>query len=56
MNSEPIVNFVMFADDTNIFVEYLNEKAVHKKANHILEKVVKYMKCNQPRVNHVICT
>ena len=36
MNSDPFGDFVLFADDTTIFVENDNEKAVNKKDNDII--------------------
>ena len=43
--------FVLFADDTNIFVAGENSDEVHDKANLILECVVKYMLANQLHIN-----
>ena len=50
--SEPIGHCVLFADDTDEFIEDVNEKAYHKKANDILEFFLYgYMKCNQQHIN-----
>ena len=43
--------FVLFADDTNIFVAGENINEVHNKANAILECVYKYMVANQLHIN-----
>ena len=51
--------FVLFADDTNIFVFAENMDDVYAKANSVLSSVYKYMTANQLHVNmskHATCT
>ena len=43
--------FVLFADDTNIFVTGKDEKSAYLKANIVLEKVHEYMYSNQLHIN-----
>ena len=54
-NSSNLGNFVLFADDTNIFVIADTKKAVYDKANTILSHVYKYMKCNLLHINLKKC-
>jgi hypothetical protein len=54
-NSSNLGNFVLFADDTNIFVIADTKQAVYDKANTILSQVYKYMKCNLLHINLKKC-
>ena len=47
--------FVLFADDTNIFVADHCKKQVYQKANKILHLVHSYMKCNLLHINIKKC-
>ena len=47
--------FVLFADDTNIFVADNCKKRVYEKANEILHLVQLYMKCNLLHINIKKC-
>ena len=47
--------FILFADDTNIFVVDQCRKRVYKKANEILSLVQLYMKCNLLHINIKKC-
>ena len=47
--------FVLFADDTNIFVADHCKKKVYEKANKILNLVHLYMKCNLLHINIKKC-
>ncbi|KAL5250808.1 hypothetical protein ACHWQZ_G016524 [Mnemiopsis leidyi] len=47
--------FVLFADDTNIFVADNCKKRVYEKANRILHLVHLYMKCNLLHINIKKC-
>ena len=47
--------FVLFADDTNIFVADFCKKRVYEKANKILRLVHLYMKCNLLHINIKKC-
>ena len=42
VNSTKSGHFVLFADDTNIFVNGKNEKEAYENANYVLEKVYNY--------------
>ena len=44
-------HFVLFADDTNIFVSGKNEKEAYKNANKVLNDVYNYMVINQLHIN-----
>ena len=54
-NSTKLGKFVLFADDTNIFVTDKSEKIVYSKANMILESVSQYMLCNLLHINIKKC-
>ena len=50
-NCSEDAEFVLFADDTNIFVTAGSLKEVYRKANEVLASVEKYMFCNQLHIN-----
>ena len=43
--------FILFADDTNLFVAGNSRQEVHSLANEILGSISMYMKCNLLHVN-----
>ena len=47
INSSVLGHFVLFADDTNIFVVGKDEEEVYSNANIILGEVYEYMNKNQ---------
>ena len=47
--------FVLYADDTNIFVTGPSKESTYLKANHVLEQVSKFMKCNLLHINMSKC-
>ena len=49
--SSGLGKFILFADDTNIFVSGKNEKEAYSKANKVLNDVYKYMVINQLHIN-----
>ena len=51
INCSKDAEFVLFADDTNIFVTASSLKEVYRKANEVLAPVEKYMFCNQLHIN-----
>ena len=51
VNSSSNCEFVIFADDTNIFVTANNQKDVYKTANEVLRLIFMYMKANQLHIN-----
>ena len=51
VNSTELGHFVLFADDTNIFVVGRDEKDAYKKANQALDKIHNYMLVNQLHIN-----
>ena len=51
INCSKDAEFVLFADDTNIFVTASSLKEVYRKANEVLASVEKYMFCNQLHIN-----
>ena len=59
VNSTQFGQFVLFADDTNIFVVGKDENEVYSKANIVLGKVCEYLYENQLHINkgkHALCT
>ena len=50
-----LAKFVLFADDTNIFVVDKDKKNLYSKANKILNLVNMYMKCNLLHINIKKC-
>ena len=44
-------NFVLFADDTNIFVKAVNKMLAYEKANKVLEQLNLYMLVNKLHIN-----
>ena len=51
VNTTALGHFVMFADDTNIFVRGDDEKQVYENANIVLNKVNNYMTLNLLHIN-----
>ena len=51
INSSMLGHFVLFADDTNIFVVGKDEKEVYTNANIVLDEVLKYFLKNQLHIN-----
>ncbi len=50
-NASQLGHFVLFADDTNIFVIGKNEEEVYANANTVLDKIHEYMTKNQLHIN-----
>ena len=48
-------NFVLFADDTNIFVKAVNKMLAYEKANKVLEQLNLYMLVNKLHINMSKC-
>ncbi len=51
VNSSDQAEYVLFADDTNIFVVGKTAKVVYAKANNVLTKINSYMLSNQLHIN-----
>ena len=51
VSSTTLGEFILFADDTNIFILDENEKTAYEKANKVLAGVNEYMKSNQLHIN-----
>ena len=49
--SSNLGKFILFADDTNIFVADKCKNTVYETANKVLEFVYKYVKCNLLHIN-----
>ena len=47
--------FVLYADDTNIFISGPSKESTYLKANKVLEQVSKFMKCNLLHINMSKC-
>lgn len=54
-NTTSLGKFVLFADDTNIFIVDKSIENLYKKANSILKSVYEYMKCNLLHINIKKC-
>ena len=54
-NTTDMCNFVLFADDTNIFVVAESKREVYEKANAVLKLVNNYMLCNKLHINLKKC-
>ena len=50
-NSSKLGDFVLFADDTNIFIPGKNEEDAYNNAQVVLDAVAKYMSSNQLHIN-----
>ena len=55
VNSSNLGDFVLFADDTNIFVQGMDETEVYDRANKLLENLQKYMLLNKLHINMSKC-
>ena len=53
--SSNLGKFILFADDTNIFVADKCKNTVYETANKVLEFVYRYMKCNLLHINFKKC-
>ena len=53
--STDIAKFILFADDTNIFIADKCKDKVYEIANNVLECVFKYMRCNLLHINFKKC-
>ena len=51
VNSADLGSFVLFADDTNIFIEGESIEEAYRKGNHVLGKIEDYMIKNQLHIN-----
>ena len=51
INSSVVGKFVLFADDTNIFVSGENKNDAYEKANQVMDDVARYMHKNQLHIN-----
>ena len=54
-NASNLGNFILFADDTNIFVSCDTKQGVFNKANEILKSVSQYMRLNLLHINIKKC-
>ena len=55
VNTTPNGDFVLYADDTNIFVAGNSKEAAYEKANEVLNYVYKYMVSNKLHINMTKC-
>ena len=51
INSSELGHFVLFADDTNIFIVGKDEEQAYTNANMVLDELYKYMVSNQLHIN-----
>ena len=56
INCTNLSDFVLFADDTNIFVIAKNEHEVYKIANKVLDAVYNYFLANKLHIKILIVT
>ena len=52
LNCSNLAAFVLFADDTNIFVSSENEKDVYDTSNKLMNAIYLYMLANKLHINH----
>ena len=50
-NVSDLARFVLFADDSNIFIQSTSKTELYRFANNFLDKISKYMKCNKLHIN-----
>ena len=50
-----LADFVLFADDTNVFVRAKSKKQVYEIANKVMEAIYNYMKVNKLHINMSKC-
>ena len=55
VNCSSLGEFVLFADDTNIFVTAETKRLAYKKANDVMKSVSQYMLSNQLHINISKC-
>ena len=55
VNCSSFGEFVLFADDTNIFVTAETKQLAYKKANDVMKSVSQYMLSNQLHINISKC-
>ena len=53
--SDPNIKFVLYADDTNIFISGPSQESTYLKANEVLEHISKFMRCNLLHINMSKC-
>merc|ERR1712002_317095 len=51
INSSPLLNYILFADDTNIFHSHKNINTLNSMLNNELSKVAQWFKCNKLSLN-----
>ena len=51
VNLSPLDTFVLFADDTNIFISGSSEREAYEKSQIVLNKIEEYMFANQLHIN-----
>ena len=56
MKSTTLGNFVLFADDTNVFIVGKTAKEAYDRANIVIEDIYNYMLSNQLHINMNKCT
>jgi len=54
-NASNLCNFILFADDTNIFVMGDSKKEAYEKSKLVLKSVHNYMTCNKLHINVKNC-
>ena len=55
INSSGLGTFVLYADDTNIFISGLTKRDTYAKANNVLKAIHSYMTTNQLHINLSKC-
>ena len=53
--ADPDIKFVLYADDTNIFISGPSQESTYLKANIVLENITKFMRCNLLHINMSKC-
>ena len=55
VNISDLAKFVLFADDTNIFISHIDRSELYKIANNILQKLLNYCTANRIVLNYEKC-
>ena len=55
VNSTKMAKFVLFADDSNVFISHLDRDTVYRMANDVLGEIFLYCSCNKIIINYDKC-
>ena len=55
VNSTKMAKFVLFADDSNVFISHLDRDTVYRMANDVLGEIFIYCSCNKIIIDYDKC-